>query len=904
MHTHSMTMLVTMLVASEPLQRRGSSRLARRTWRSSAAAACLLAGALWAPPVTVAQPVVTPNPILFVTQVPVGGFGTVTSTFDNHEPGPRQAPRGGDLVLRYPNGTLRFLTAEAGYGNGGRQGENAIAVREPCVHWSGEKALFSMVVGAPSAQFELGPYRWQIYEVTGFGEGETASIRRIQSQPAEFNNVSPIYGSDDRILFVSDRPPSGAAHHYPPLDEYESSPTVDGIYALDESDGSLALLEHAPSGIFSLSLDTAGRVMFTKWDHLQRDQQGDTPDLAQTHRAFTWASEAINAATTRSLAGVEVFPEPRTTEDPSYSRKLNPHSFNHFFPWEMNEDGTEEETLNHIGRHELSGTFTEPSFRDDPNLTYSTPGEFHANTFPLTGTGGTFHLREDPTRPGEFLTTHAQEFGSASGGVILRLRGAAGMNADAMTLMPVTTPGDVATVPNDTGYFRNPLPLSDGTLVAAHSPATDQVMNLGTAEAPAWSYYYRLRQLTRSGNYYTPGAPLTTGITKSVTWWTPDVLAVHDGPLWELDPVEVAPRTRPTRRAPVLPAIEASVFAASEVDVAKFQAYLRERNLALIVSRNVTQRDRGDLHQPFNLRVPGGVESIGASGTVYDVSHLQVFQADAVRGYGDPEQPEPGRRPLPRPMHETGVTRTAGAPSGGVTIAPDGSFAAIVPARRALTWQLTDPAGDGVVRERNWVSFQAGEIRVCASCHGINTASQTGAPPPTNAPEALRLLLEDWKNGEPPVEKEPCTSGLTIRAARLQVKGRNVVLDGTVAVPATWTSGAPGANGVRVVLGDLDVTLPGGDAWKANRNGSRARYADPSGAVGGIRHIDLLTRIKRGQRTMRFVIRLVRSIAAPAEPLVLAVAFGSADECAAAAWNPQTGPAPRCRTKGRGLICR
>lgn len=33
------------------------------------------------------------------------------------------APRG-DLVIRYPDGSLRFLTQEAGFGNAGMQGAN------------------------------------------------------------------------------------------------------------------------------------------------------------------------------------------------------------------------------------------------------------------------------------------------------------------------------------------------------------------------------------------------------------------------------------------------------------------------------------------------------------------------------------------------------------------------------------------------------------------------------------------------------------------------------------------------------------------------------------------------------------------------------------------------------------
>lgn len=41
---------------------------------------------------------------------------------------------------------------------------------------------------------------------------------------------------------------------------------------------------------------------------------------------------------------------------------------------------------------------------------------------------------------------------------------------------------------------------------------------------------------------------------------------------------------------------------------------------------------------------------------------------------------------------------------GTFRIAPDGSFAAIVPARKPLTWQLVDPNRNGVVRERVWVT--------------------------------------------------------------------------------------------------------------------------------------------------------------------------------------------------------
>jgi hypothetical protein len=124
-------------------------------------------------------------PILFVTQAPVEvDNATRLSAFANHLPGVEQAPRGGDLMLRYPDGSLRNLTREAGFGSDGEQGERAIAVREPSVDWDGKRAVFSMVVGAPAF--------WQVYEVSRLEQGERAVIRRIPGQPQRANNVSPL----------------------------------------------------------------------------------------------------------------------------------------------------------------------------------------------------------------------------------------------------------------------------------------------------------------------------------------------------------------------------------------------------------------------------------------------------------------------------------------------------------------------------------------------------------------------------------------------------------------------------------------------------------------------------------------------------------------------------------------
>jgi hypothetical protein len=258
--------------------------------------------------------------ILFATQVPVDGNDAVSAVFSNHVAGVRNAPRGGDLMIRYPDGTLRNLTREAGFGDEREmQGRQAIAVREPAVHWSGEKALFSMVVGAITERFDQNDtFRWQIYEVDGLGQEAAVTIRKIEGQPVGYNNVSPAYGSDDRILFVSDRPRGGQQHLYPQLDEYESQPSTTGIYSLIEETGDLELIEHAPSGVFSLTVDSFGRVIFTKWDHLQRDQQGDSIDRAGEYGPVTFDDESAGAAMTTEIAGSEVFPEARDGDDPTY----------------------------------------------------------------------------------------------------------------------------------------------------------------------------------------------------------------------------------------------------------------------------------------------------------------------------------------------------------------------------------------------------------------------------------------------------------------------------------------------------------------------------------------------------------------------------------------------------------
>ena len=685
-----------------------------------------------------ASPSVTPkagqlaNPILFVTQVPTAGdiFAGRLSSFANHLPSMNQVPRGGDLMIRYADGTLRNLTKEAGFGMEGLQGAKAIAVREPTVHWGGTKAIFSMLVGAPTQQYASTSGKWQMYEVTGLAKGQTSVITKVPNQPTSYNNVSPFYASDDRILFTSDRPRGGEAHLYPQLDEYESTATITGIYSLTPASGLLTILNHTPSGAFSPTIDSYGRVIFTRWDHLQRDQQAD----AGGYGAVNYTSEAASAA--KIARQPEVFPESRLGMTSPYGA-VNPYTSNLFSPWEMNQDGTEELTLNHIGKQELSFGYMPRTFANDSALRDASDESLIANRKSIRMDGGLFQIRENPLSPGNYYAIYAREFGSLTSNQIVRFTGAPNLNAEQMTVVdasPAESGGRL-----EGGRFRNPLPLTSGQMVAAYTSSPVAQTNT----------LFRLHQLaTNASGLFTAGTPLTSGIVKTLSWWSPDVKVNYSGALWEIEPVEVVARTRPAAAVSALETPEKSVFAEELVDETVLRNWLKANKLALIVTRNQTSRDRGDRQQPFNLQVPGGAKTTSGNGRVYDISNFQIFQGNQVRAYDDFSR---GRRVIAEPTAVANNPANASGPAGSVKIAADGSTAAFVPANRALTWQTTDAAGNAIVRERVWVTMQPGEIRTCAGCHGENSRNQAGQTTPVNKPQALRELLRYWKQGSAPI---------------------------------------------------------------------------------------------------------------------------------------------------------
>ena len=567
-------------------------------------------------------------------------------------------------------------------------------------------------------------------------------------------------------------------------------------------------VDHAGRVIFT-SWDHLSRDVEAVTDERDSDTAygENAPDVwSGWHRTLNgsgnFADESAGAAfTPGSLYGqgphLDVFPEPRNvdkrtlrTEFPwavniggTLTNVVNGVTTNVFFPWMINLDGTGGEILNHAGRHELGiafkRSFIGPADGDlvdlNPSVDAGYGGLAAHNAF-----GNFFSAREDPNQPGTYYGIDAIDVGTHASGRIVKLVNAGdGANPDQMQvayvtaqpgLIPIVQVGMGITSPpspftpsnNPQTIYRTAVPLKDGNLVASVATGIDRTdYNKGTLAQPQSWFNFRLSSFKSvSGSpYLVPDLPLTSGLTITSSYYVPgqaQPVTFVNVAAWELDPAEVVVTPLPASlTSSSVDPIEAAAFVAAQVHLPTFQAWLANNNYALSVSRDVRLRDRHDRQQPFNLRNAwSGLQVAVTPGTVYDIAWAQFFQADLRRGYllGG-ATPAPGRRVVATPLH-TGMDEnvpTPGAPAGAVRLGDDSSVAAIVPAGQALTWHLldNDVAFTSQVRERFWVTFQPGEIRTCANCHGINTASQTGSGKPTNTPQALLALLDRWKTRHP-----------------------------------------------------------------------------------------------------------------------------------------------------------
>ncbi|MEO5916839.1 MAG: Calx-beta domain-containing protein [Luteolibacter sp.] len=755
------------------------------------------------------------KPVMYVTQVPIPDERldknitlsemNITTTMMSPLADPKAAPRGGALWIRYADGSTVNLTELAGYGGPvdahhnaiGPQGANSIAVMKPAMHWSGSKAIFAMVVGAPASASDPTVFHWQLYEITNFGQGQTPVISIVAGQPSNYNNFHACYDTQDRIIFVSDAPRGMQANLYPQLDEYMSLPCSTGLWRLDRTINELKQIIHTPSGAQSPFIDSAGRVIFVQWDHFTRDPQASTDRQPVAGNGDNWVqtfngSGIFNtetpggAFTLGNIPGASIpsnfasysaqntYPEPRNFDKTALSgTNMNGNALNQFFPWECREDGSSHEVANHAGRHEISSSVG-PSFNDDLNLvTLNNSGKPTGLNF--------MQLTESPVTPGLFFAVNAVEFGTHAAGPIVTYQMADGVNPDTLALKYITP---VASPPNpllqaelaapgiDT--FRNPTPLTDNTLLVVTTKATRFDGNLSTAATPKSRYAFRLRMMNQS----TSGGVTTYSLDSAfaptsqsnvnISYYSGGQPVSYQWPLWELDPVEVVARAnKPAQLGTTIPSVEQSVFDEVGVHAPTLQNYLRSKNLALLVNRDSTRRDSADKQQPYNLKVAwSNTQTLGAviptvPQKIYDIGWMQFIQADGLRGYtldgnNASALPVPGRRMMPVPMHDTAAIAenppVAGAPAGAVKLGNDGSWAAVLPAGRAMSWHLTDTAGTkSQVKERYWVTFAPGEVRTCAVCHGVNTKDQAGnLGVPLSKPQALYTMLNYWKSANPP----------------------------------------------------------------------------------------------------------------------------------------------------------
>ena len=107
-----------------------------------------------------------------------------------------------------------------------------------------------------------------------------------------------------------------------------------------------------------------------------------------------------------------------------------------------------------------------------------------------TGSDNLLQLKEDPLHPGTYYAVDAPEFYTHAAGQVISLTAPPGLDADHIAIHYVTHRDTASTTytANHSGHYREPLPLSDGTLLAVHTAQT----NYDTGSGFASTYDFRL----------------------------------------------------------------------------------------------------------------------------------------------------------------------------------------------------------------------------------------------------------------------------------------------------------------------------------------------------------------------------------------------------------------------------
>ena len=379
----------------------------------------------------------------------------------------QRRPRGGDLWIRYPDGTLqepdRSRRLRGRERLPGRERASRCASRR--VHWSGTKALFSMVDRRAAAAVPVqSPTTGRSTRSAGSAPARRRSSPRSPNQPADVQQRQP---RSTAPTTASSSPPTGRATA--PRTSIRSSTSTrrrrpsPASGASIPATGDLRLLDHAPSR----------RLHAHRRQLRPRDLHALGPPAARPAgrrgRDRAAARTAPSTAPTSGRLRRRSRPAPRSSPSRAPSaptcwpaRTWRATRFNQFFPWQMNQDGTELETLNHIGRHELHRYFNR-SINDDPNLREFIDDDRRAAST-RTRSRQPAPDQARPDHPGRYYGIDAPEFYTHAAGQVMSLPGAA--RASPATRSPSPTSRTASTVgytgdgqprrPTTRGHYREP----------------------------------------------------------------------------------------------------------------------------------------------------------------------------------------------------------------------------------------------------------------------------------------------------------------------------------------------------------------------------------------------------------------------------------------------------------------
>ena len=358
------------------------------SFRSRSAIACALALAGCSVGGASSGPVTTANPILFVTQVPV------VADFTHDRPRPSattrrardSAARGGDLWIRYPDGTLQQPDGRAaGFARAdGFQGASSIAVREPCgalerhegasSAWSSARRPRRRTGDVPLAALRgHGP---RPHRHAGDHEGPQPACRT-------HNNVSPCYASDGRILFTSDRPRNGARQPLPAARRVRGGARPNTGHLEPRSRERRAVPDRTtrPRARFKPIVDSFGarRVHALGPPGARPAGRPRTAWRLGHYQVFNYADESARRGDHGS--NDELFPEPRTPVDrlrrhapatpgdlAGWEPILVGNTFNHFQLWTLEPGRHGARRRSTTSAATSSSTSSTASRNDDSNL--------------------------------------------------------------------------------------------------------------------------------------------------------------------------------------------------------------------------------------------------------------------------------------------------------------------------------------------------------------------------------------------------------------------------------------------------------------------------------------------------------------------------------------------------------